>query len=203
MPDRRSRLFTRTCPASIWSPEQIKPNCARPTQQQQQQRNSTTDYWTCLQTNYLHHRSPRGSKAGRGQMQLCEGPPPLLRSLQWERGGHRTRQDHPGALAPQPKAAGESRVRCHFCPGHQKTHYAHPQVRISPAASFAPKPFLCLSNWTPTTRNHWTITWLFCMLGKWRNARTQNLLRNQPQLQVPVSCSSAVTREPASWMSDE
>jgi len=82
--------------------------------------------------------------AARGDQRLDKGRCNYAKvHLHCSAASHRTRQDHPGALAPQPKAAGESRVRCHFCPGHQKTHYAHPQVRISPAASFAPKTFLC------------------------------------------------------------
>ena len=59
--------------------------------------------------------------AARGDQRLDKGRCNYAKvHLHCSAASHRTRQDHPGALAPQPKAAGESRVRSHFCPGHQK-----------------------------------------------------------------------------------
>jgi len=141
-------------------PRANKANCARPTQQQQQH-NSTTDRWTCLQANYLHHRSPagspRGSKAGQGQMQLCKGPPPLLRSLS------------PNPPGPS-RRAGASTQGCGRISGPLSLlPWASENTLCTSTGQDQPSGFLraqnfslCLSNWAPRTRNDWTILWLFC-----------------------------------------
>lgn len=200
-PDQSARLFRQQhlFPTSTWSPEQIKE-----TVHEEPSSSSSTQLLLIIEhvcrpiTFHLFSIGPRPAATIKGWTMAVASRRSTSIAAWWEREGHQTcqrRRTTPSAMAPHPKDAGESRVRCQFCSVHQKTSCTSTGHDL--ATSFA-KTFFppCLSNWI-LSRNDWTITRLFCLQGKGGNGTHNSVTRGN---RTPDTISRNCTLQRLAWV---